>query len=67
MYDLNKRVELSSPAVKDVLDSLMKLPTDMKVHFNGVDSGFLHVDSENNCCSFDDSELAEEYGKQFTK
>ena len=63
MYDLDRRVEFNEPTVREVVASLMKLPLDMKVHFNGCDSGFLHVDSENSCCSFDDGDLEDAYEK----
>ena len=67
MYDIDKRVELNESSVREVIASLMKLPLDMKVRFNGCGSGFIHVDTESNCCSFDDDELSEEYEERLTK
>ena len=53
MYDTDKMKEFENPCVKDVIEALMELPSDMRVAFCGTTVGFIHVDSKDNICSFD--------------
>ena len=61
MFDKSKRREFVQASVAEVIAELSKLPGDCKVHFNGSDWGFLHVNTEGSICSFDDSALEESY------
>ena len=64
MYDISKRKELNEITIEQLRnDILFNLPQDMKVCFNGVSQGYLHIDTKENICSFDsetDSDWYEE-------
>lgn len=61
MLDKSKRKEFFEPTVSEVITALEELPQDMQMCFCGTSVGYLHVDPEENVCSFDYSDLSEDY------
>lgn len=64
MFDANKRKYFLEPTVSDVIAALKELPGDMKVYTCGTSEGYLHVNTKENICSFDYSDLSEEYEEE---
>ena len=64
MFDLSKRKEFYSPTVAEVIEALHELPADMDMCFCGTSIGYLHVDPKENVCSFDYSDLSEDYEEE---
>ena len=63
-YDISKRQRFFESTVTDVITALKELPEDMMVCFCGTSEGYLHVDVEENICSFDYDDLSEEYDEE---
>ena len=62
MFDLKKRMAFEfPPTVTEMKKALETLPGDMQIMFCGAPAGYLHVDESENICSFDYSDLADEY------
>ncbi|MCM1215965.1 MAG: hypothetical protein NC548_15770 [Lachnospiraceae bacterium] len=61
MYDIDKRREMKDATVKEVMEILKELPEDAKVHFNGDNYGYIHIEADNSVISFDDSSLDDLY------
>ena len=59
MFDINKRKEFCEPTVAEIIEALQELPADMTMCFCGTSVGYLHVDTEENICSFDYSDLSD--------
>ena len=57
MYDLKSRVECKDFTVGELIDYLKGLKPDTKVLFNGDNYGFIHVEEDCSCISFDDNGL----------
>ena len=64
MFDKRRRVEFSHASVAEVIAELSKLPGDCKVNFNGCANGFLHVNTEESICFFDDDALNDIYPEE---
>lgn len=62
MYDKSKRKEFSGSTVAEIIEALQELPADMQMCFCGTSVGYLHVDPEENICSFDyDESISDGY------
>lgn len=61
MLDSNRLKLCEGITICDLKNILNDLPDDMKVSCCGVDRFYIHVDSDEGYCTFDDSDLSEEY------
>lgn len=51
-----KLVELVEPTVEDIINTLAKLPNNMKVNIIGENNFYLLVNKDDNICCFDNSD-----------
>lgn len=59
-----KKQHFFEAKTSEVIAALQELPADMTVCFCGTSEGYLHVDTKENICSFDYSDLSEEYEEE---
>lgn len=64
MFNRNIRLECKDFTVGELVDYLMRLKQDTKVLFNGDNYGFIHVEDDYSCISFDDASLDDLYDNQ---